>query len=439
MKIVHLSSYDIAGGAARAAYRLHQSLQTINVNSQMLVQAKFSDDRSIIKPESNLEKTLAKVGHSLDSLAPIFYRQRQSNEFSTQWAPDLILPRITKLNPDVINLHWINESYLKVETIAKFARPIIWTLHDMWAFTGGCHYDENCHQYINSCGACPQLGSNKNCDLSRWIWQRKSNSWQNTQMTIVSPSVWLAKCASSSSLFRNRRVEVIPNGIDTQRYKPMNRQLIRELLNLPQDKQLILFAAVNATSAPRKGFHLLQSALQSLCKSEWRDKVELVVIGSSHAENQTELGFKSHYLGKLSDDISLAQIYAAADVFVAPSIQDNLPNTVLEAIACGTPCVAFKIGGMPDMIEHQKNGYLAQPFEVEDLAQGIAWVLEDKERHQKLCDRAREKVQQEFTQELQARSYVSLYTQILAEKQQCLTKSSQSCTTTVTLIHGQQN
>ncbi len=413
MKILNLSTYDIAGGAARAAYRLHQGLQSINVQSQMLVQGKFSDDRTIIQPQSSLEKGLAKLGHTLDSLAPIFYSQCQSHEFSTQWAPDLILPRITKLNPDVINLHWINQSYLKIETIAKLAQPLIWTLHDMWPFTGGCHYDKDCSQYVESCGACPQLGSNKNCDLSRWIWQRKSNTWRDKQITIVSPSVWLAKCASSSSLFRNRRIEVIPNGIDTQRYKPMNRQIVRELLNLPQDKRLILFGAVNATSAPRKGFNLLQPALQSLCKSEWHDKVELVVIGSSQPENETDLGFKSHYLGKLSDDISLAQIYGAADVFVAPSIQDNLPNTVLEAIACGTPCVAFKIGGMSDLIEHEKNGYLAQPFEVEDLAQGIAWVLEHKERHQKLCDRARKKVEQEFTQELQARSYVSLYTEIL--------------------------
>lgn len=421
VKILHLSTYDTAGGAARAAYRLHQGLQSINIHSQMLVQDKFSDDKTVVPPETNFENSLAKLGHALDALPPKFYRQRQPVEFSTQWPPDLIFPRITRINPDIINLHWINESYLKIETIAKLSKPVIWTLHDMWAFTGGCHYDQECGQYVNSCGACPLIGSNKNFDLSRWIWQRKSKAWKNSHLTIVTPSAWLAKCANSSSLFRDRRIKVIPYGINTQRYKPINRQIVRKVLNLPQDKQLVLFVAVNATSARRKGFNFLQLALQSLCKSGWQDKVELVVIGSSQAENQTDLGFKSHYLGKLSDDISLTQIYAATDVFVAPSIQDNLPNTVLEAIACGTPCVAFKIGGMSDMIEHQKNGYLAQPFEMEDLAQGIAWVLEDKERHQKLCDRAREKVEQEFTQELQARSYVSLYTEILTEEQQCLT------------------
>lgn len=414
MKILHLSTYDTAGGAARAAHRLHQGLQGINVDSQMLVQAKFCDDKNVIAPQTKSEKILAKLGHTLDAIPSKFYRKRHlKTEFSIQWAPDLIASRITQINPDIVNLHWINESQLQIETLAKLNLPIIWTLHDMWAFTGGCHYDQNCGKYINSCGSCPQLGSNNNFDLSRWIFLRKARAWEKVYITIVTPSVWLAKLASSSSIFQHRRVEVIANGIDTNKYKPMNREILRSLLNLPQDKQLILFGAINATSSHRKGFHLLQPALQSLCKSGYQDKVELVVIGASQAAHQTDLGFRTHYLGKLSDDISLAQVYAAADVFVAPSIQDNLPNTVMEAIACGTPCVAFKIGGMPDMIEHQQNGYLAQSFEVEDLARGIVWVLENKERHQKLCDRAREKVEQEFTLELQARRYASLYNSIL--------------------------
>jgi glycosyltransferase involved in cell wall biosynthesis len=414
MKILHLSTFDTAGGAARSAYRLHQGLKGIGVSSQMLVQKKDSDDRTVIAPQTILEKGIAKLGHSVEAIPLWFYRQREKTTFSTQWFPDAILPRVAQLNPDVINLHWIRESHLQIETISRLRKPIIWTLHDMWSFTGGCHYDQNCNRYVDSCGACPQLNSSKNWDLSRWIWQRKFRAWENTKLTLVTPSSWLAKCASSSSLFKHRRVEVIPYGLDTQRYKPINPQTARELLNLPQDKQLVLFGAVNATSDRRKGFHLLQPALQSLCSSGWHDRIELIVYGSSQPSVQTDLGFKTRYLGRLSDDISLALVYAAADVFIAPSLQDNLPNTVMEAIACGTPCVAFKIGGMSDMIEHQKNGYLAQPFDVEDLAQGIAWMLENRERHQKLSRRAREKAEQEFTQEIQARRYTSLFTEILA-------------------------
>ena len=169
---------------------------------------------------------------------------------------------------------------------------------------------------------------------------------------------------------------------------------------------------MSATSDPRKGFNLLQSALQKLSQSGWGENVELVVFGSSKPSNPLELEFNSHYLGRLSDDISLALVYAAADVFVAPSVQDNLPNTVMESLACGTPCVAFDIGGMPDMIDHQQNGYLAKPFDVEDLARGIAWVLEDEESLRKLGVNGREKVEQNYTLEIQANSYMSLYNEL---------------------------
>lgn len=416
MQVLHLSESD-SGGAGRATLRLHQGLQRLGVNSQMLVQLKYSDNLAVLSPEKMVGKFSAKLKLSerLDALPLKVYRQCYAADFSLQWLPSGISAKVAQLAPDVVNLHWVCHGYLPIETVAKLNKPIVWTLHDMWAFTGGCHYSEECDRYKNSCGSCPQLGSNKNWDLSRWVWQRKAKAWNDLNLTIVTPSVWLAKCASASSLFNDLRVEVIPNGLDTQQYKPIPRQVARELLNLPQDKQLILFGAMYPNSDCRKGFHLLRQALQSLSKAEWRDKAKLAIFGASQPKEPIDLGLESHYLGRLNDDISLAVVYAAADVFVAPSIQDNLPNTVMEALACGTPCVAFDIGGMPDMIEHQHNGYLAQPFDSEDLAKGIVWVLENKERHQKLCDRARQKAEQEFTLEIQARRYESLYHEIQTE------------------------
>jgi len=414
MNVLLVSTYDIEGGAARAAYRLHQGLQGKGICSQMLVQDKSSNDVTVFAPKTRLDQGIARARLTLDALPLKFYRKRDSGTFSLQWLPDGIVPKITQLEPDIINLHWIGEAFLQAEAIAKFDKPLVWTLHDMWAFTGGCHYNQDCDRYTASCGACPQLGSSKDWDLSRWVWQRKAKTWKDLNLTIVCPSSWLAECARTSSLFKDVPVEVIPYGLDTGKYKPLNRKVARELLHLPQDKQLVLFGALKATSDKRKGFHLLQPALQDLSKSEWQDRLELVIFGSSAPEKPPDLGFKTHYLGTLSDDLSLAVVYSAADVFVLPSTQDNLPNTVLEAIACGTPCVAFNIGGMPDMIEHQKNGYLAQPYKIEDLAQGIAWVLENKERHRKLGDRAREKAEQEFTLEIQARRYLSLFTEILS-------------------------
>jgi len=415
MNVLLLNTSDITGGAARAAYRLHQGLQSIGINSQMLVQDKSSNDKTVAAPKTNLSESIAKTRITFDALPLKLYPQRRDAIFSPQWLPDTVIHRVTQLNPDVINLHWINSGYLQIETVAKLKRPIVWTLHDMWAFTGGCHYSQDCDRYTASCGTCPQLHSSKDWDLSRWVWQRKAKAWINLNSTVVAPSSWLAKCASSSSLFKDLRVEVIPNGIDTERYRPINRQVARELLHLPQDKHLILFGAVKATSDQRKGFHLLQPALQDLSKSGWQDELELVIFGASQPVNPPNFGFKVHYLGTLSEDLSLALVYSAANVFVLPSTQENLANTVMEALACGTPCVAFNIGGMPDMIEHQKNGYLAQPYKIEDLAQGITWVLKSEERNQNLSHRAREKAEQEFSLEIQARRYLSLFTKIVAE------------------------
>ena len=415
MKIASLSTFDNQGGAARAAYRLHQGLNQIDVESWILCQSKFSQDPKVMgaKTSSGIEQAKTGLRLTLDQLPLKRYKRKSKQLFSPHWLPSDIGDRVARLNPDLLNLHWTSAGYLKIEALAKFKQPLVWTLHDMWSFTGGCHYNEDCDKYTANCGACPILGSNKEADLSRQIWQRKHKSWQDLNLTIVTPSRWLGDCAKSSSLFGDRRVEVIPYGLDLETYRPIDRATARKLLKLPQDKQLVLFLSLNATSDRRKGFQLLQPALQQLSQSG-QNELELMVVGASQPENPPELGFKAHYLGIMRDALTLALAYSAADVFVAPSIQDNLPNTVLEAIACGTPCVAFKIGGMPDMIEHQANGYLASPFETEDLARGIGWVLEDGDRLQNLSTFARSKAEREFALEIQARRYQTLYREILA-------------------------
>jgi glycosyltransferase involved in cell wall biosynthesis len=333
--------------------------------------------------------------------------------FSSQWFPDALAPAVAQLNPDVINLHWICNGYLRIETLAKFKKPIVWTLQDMWSFTGGCHYSQGCDRYIESCGKCPQLHSDQEADLSRRVWQRKQKAWKNLNLTIVTPSNWMADCVKASSLFRDRRVEVIPFCLDIQKYKPIAPQQARDWLNLPQDKQLVLFGALAATKDYRKGFHLLHSALQKLSQSGWQDRLELVVFGADEPEQPMNLGFKAHYLGSFSDDIALALVYSAADVMIVPSLQESFGQTASEALACGTPVVAFNATGLKDIVDHQLNGYLAQPYDAEDLARGITWVLEDRDRQQKLCFQAREKAEREFKLELQAHRYQSLYQEIL--------------------------
>jgi glycosyltransferase involved in cell wall biosynthesis len=414
MKVCLLSNSDGRGGGYAAAYRLHRGLIEIGIDSTMLVGEKTRGDHTILSPINKLSQVWAKLIPGVSHLPLLLYKRRELTPYSLQWLPDRLAAQVARISPDIINLHWINAGFLQIETLAKFDQPIVWTLHDMWPFTGGCHYSGECDRYTRSCGACPQLGSHRKWDISRWVWQRKAKAWKNLNLTIVTPSRWLADRARESSLFQDLPIEVIPNGVDIQCYKPIDQKIARNLLGLPLDKQIILFGAISATGDRRKGFHLLLTALQKLSQWEtWKNKLELVVFGSSEPLDPPDFGFNAHYLGKLGDDISLALVYSAADVFVAPSIQENLPNTVMEALACGTPCVAFEIGGMSDMIDRGENGYLASPFDVEDFAKGIAWVLEDKEKHASLCERARTKVEREFTSEIQASKYCKLYNTIL--------------------------
>ncbi|MCU0566342.1 MAG: glycosyltransferase family 4 protein [Oculatellaceae cyanobacterium Prado106] len=415
MKILHLSTYDISGGAARAAYRLHEGLQQRGVRSQMLVQERSSDDRQVIAPQSSLMQGIARSRNTLDIVPlKLLHRWQRSAPFSVQWLPEQVTANVAKLQPDLVNLHWIGGGFVQIETLAKLRSPLVWSLHDMWTFTGGCHYSGECDRYTQSCGACPLLPQQNAQDLTRWIWQRKAKAWKNTNLTLVALSHWLADCARKSSLLQNHRIELIPNGLDTETYRPIAKSFARELLKLPADKQLILFSSIKATSEKRKGFHLLQPALQSLAQAGWQDQLELVVLGADAPEHPPDMGFKTHYLGTLKDDLSLAMAYSAVDVAVLPSSEDNLPNVVMEALACGTPAVGFEIGGLPDLIEHQRNGYLAKPFQIADLAQGIAWVLESS-RHANLCQRAREKTEQEFTLALQAKRYEQLYGDLLID------------------------
>lgn len=416
MNVLLLSTQDVAGGAARAAYRLHKGLQNIDLQSQMLVQEKYTDDKTVIAPRIRLFQGVAKAKLTFETLPLKLYSQKQNTPFFIQWLPDRVISQVAQINPDIINLHWISAAFMQIETLAKLKRPLVWTIHDMWAFTGGCSYAGDCDRYQISCGACPQLNSKKDWDLSHWVWQRKAKALKNLNLTIVSPGSWLAECAKSSSLFKNLRIEVIPNGLDTQKYKPVHQRLARELLNLPLDKELILFGALDATNDSRKGFHYLQPALQELSKSGWKDKFEVVIFGASQPENPPDLGFKTHYLGHIHDDISLATVYSAADVMLVPSLQESFGQTASESLACGTPVVAFNSTGLKDIVDHQQNGYLAKPYEVDDFAKGIAWVLENEQRSEKLSFYARKKAEQEFTLELQARRYSALFQEILMIK-----------------------
>jgi glycosyltransferase involved in cell wall biosynthesis len=413
MRILHLSTTDISGGAARAAYRLHKGLQANDISSFMMVQFKESDDPSVIGPESNFAKGFSNIRISLDHFPKILFSKNRRTFFHLQWLPEKISNQIKKYGPDLVHLHWICRGFLNIKTLFRIKCPIVWTLHDMWPFTGGCHYSGDCEKYKKGCGKCPQIGSKKENDLSRWTWRRKSKYWNGVNMTIVAPSIWMKNCARESNLFKNYPVEVIPYGIDTKRYSRIDKKTARNYLGLPENSYLILFGAIQAISDRRKGFELLVSALRKFSKSQMGKKTELIIFGASKPQNPPDLRLKTTYIGKLNDFISLSFVYSACDLFVSPSIEDNLPNTIIEAMSCGTPCVAFNIGGFPDMIEHKKTGYLVEPFSIEDLVKGITWGLESSSNYQEFGVRIRKKVETDFDLRIIAQHYIELYERII--------------------------
>lgn len=408
MKILHISTSDLEGGAARAAYRLHKGLISIGVDSQMLVRAKDSLDKTVIAKQD----LTTRLGPIANSLPLKFYDNRKPGVFSSQWFYDSILASVKEINPQLINLHWICNGFLKIENIAKLNKPIVWTMHDMWVFTGGCHYTEDCENFTNTCGNCPQLESDRKYDLSYWNLKRKIKAWQKLNLTNVSPSKWLADCSQKSFILEKYITKVIPHGLDLYIYKPIKSSLARQMLGLPTDKKLVLFGSSPGTTADkRKGLQFLIPAIEKLSYN--LEKIELVIFGSREKKTTKEWGFKVHYLGQFYDDISLSLVYSAVDVMVVPSLQEAFGQTASESLACGTPVVAFDATGLKDIVDHKLNGYLAKPYEAEDLATGIAWVLEDEDRHQKLRINAREKAEREFSLELQAKRYLSLYQEIL--------------------------
>ena len=410
-----LNTYDNAGGAAIATYRLHRGLRSLGVDSRLMVLDKRTNDPTVIGPvpQSRLEYRIARFFAQRDERITRYCQAKGNRYFSPARCPDKLASKVAPFNPDIIHLFWVNSGFMKIETLRHFKKPIVWTLHDMWPFTGGCHYDDECGRYRQSCGQCPILSSGSEHDLSRQIWDRKRKSWREVPIVVVATSHWLAEIARSSSLFRDRRIEVIPNGIDTDRYKPLDKCAARAAYGLPQDRHLVLFSAFSATSDKRKGNQFLVQALKIMVLAGWGEKTELVVIGASAPENPPDLGMKVHYMGHLHDEISQVLLYSAADVTVAPSMQENLSNTVMESLSCGTPVVAFNIGGMPDMIDHQGSGYLARPFESDDLAAGMMWVLENKARYDILSQHARKTVLERYALKTVANQYLALYQDIL--------------------------
>lgn len=408
MRVVIVSYSDLAGGAARGAYRLHECLRMAGIDSRMIVQRKVGDDDRVVGLSGLVSQFAPRFFTRLRSLLeylPLrWYRNRPpSTVFTSAWVPSRLVTAINRLQPDIVHFHWVGWGMLRIEDLPSIDAPIVWTLHDMWAFTGGCHYDQECGKYVASCGACPMLGSHREQDLSRWTWNRKRQAFARVKsLTVVGLSRWLADCAARSSLFARGSVVNLPNPLDTGFFRPVDRLAARRKHGLPIDKKLILFGATDSTGDPRKGFDKLVGALGRLDPAE----AELVVFGGRHGLEH--LPFRSHVLVDFIPDDELVELYSAADVMVVPSLQENLAATIMEPLACGTPVVAFGIGGNVDMIDDGSNGYIAKPFDVDDLAACIARVLRHPDPDS-LRRAARAKVERCYAYPVMGAAYRRLY------------------------------
>jgi len=414
-RILLINKSDRTGGAAIACNRLKNALNKNNINAKMLVQEKLSDDSLIFAvSDKKINKYYNFFLFVLERLFFIFYEASKKVRFA--FSPANIGLDISKNilinNADVVHFHWFNQGFLSlknIEQILKLNKPVVWTLHDMWAFTGGCHYSGDCENYKNECGNCIFLKNSNKKDLSNKIFKKKLKLYSKYNISIVTCSKWLKEKAESSKLFNNFKIINIPNPIDQTIFKKKDKNTIREKLNLPLNKKLILFGSANIMDE-RKGFNYLNIALITLANENLKlvNEVELVVFGKSNKDFLDSIPFKCHDLGMINKPENIADIYNIADMFVLPSLEDNLPNTIMESLACGTPVVAFNTGGIPEMIEHKKNGYLSEYKSVVDLKEGVEYIINHK-NPELLSNNAVNKVDTEYNEKVVAEKYSLVY------------------------------
>ena len=413
MRVLIVNTSERTGGAAVAANRLMKALNNNGVKAKMLVRDKESDTLTIV----GLPKSPMLHWHFLWERFVIFCRLHFSRKHLFEIDLANTGSDITKLREfqeaDVIHLHWINQGMLSLNGIRKILRsgkPVVWTMHDIWPATGICHLTLGCHYFVSRCANCKYLpGGGSSNDLASRVWQKKQQMQADENIYYVACSRWLESEAKSSALLKGQKITSIPNPIDTHIYKKGNKEEARQRLGLPLDKKLILFASQRVTNE-NKGMSYLIEACRQL-----GDLCEVVILGGHAEEVVAQLPMKAHPLGYVNDEQRIVDVYNAADVFVLPSLSENLPNTIMEAMACGVPCVAFKVGGIPEEIDHLKNGYVAAYRDASDLAKGIEWVLQ-KADYEVLSQQAVHKVMQCYSQQSVAVKYLDVYQQAMAFK-----------------------
>ena len=417
MRILIVNTAERTGGAAIAANRLLYALNHNGVEATMLVRDRKTDSPSV----ASIEPSWRLRANFLWERGVIWLANGLSkrNLFQVDIAnagTDITRMEVFR-QADIIHLHWVNQGFLSLgdlERIMASGKPVVMTMHDQWYFTGICHYSGDCDKYQSQCCHCPMLTRGGiGIDLARRVFDRKRDIYSGKALAFVGCSRWIADLARKSPLTQGHLVTNVPNAIDTDVFTPMDQAAARERHGLPADKRLLLFGAQRITDE-RKGFRYLKEACEHLMQShpDLASEMGVVVLGGDAQAVKSALPLPVYTVGYLNNEAEIAQLYNAVDLFVTPSLQDNLPNTIVEAMACGTPCVGFHVGGIPEMISHEQDGYVARYKDSNDFAHGIAWCLDDN-RLATLRQQARAAALATYAEPIAARNYQQVYSALL--------------------------
>jgi len=409
IKVLHLVAGSLQGGAARGAYTLHRSLNSLDVDSKLLTSSvNVLDDPDVISIGNSIwRRAKFELGARLGHFPKLFYPKRLQSPFNTGFTGFDIRGLKEYRNADIVHLHWIN-GLISLRMLSFIDKPIVWTLRDMWPMTGGCHYPLSCDKYQSRCGSCPQLKSKTDRDLSRAIWNKKRKYLPKTVYP-VGISEWISSCARRSSLFSGHAVSTIWNGIDCSEFEPIDKNIARSQLGLALDKKIVLVGAYDVSDF-YKGFELFLASL------EWLDTEDLhiVIFGNSEKVVESLRRYRTTDVGYIQSASALSRVYSSADVFVAPSRMEGFGKTIVEAMACKTPVVCFDATGPKEIVEHCVTGFRARPFEPQSLAAGVQWVFDLGADDLNLCrESARRRAVDLFDAKLGAAKYRELYKRIL--------------------------
>jgi glycosyltransferase involved in cell wall biosynthesis len=408
VKVLQVNYSDVEGGAAIAAYRLHQALRRYGVDSRMLLARAVAGDWTA-RPMDGASSKLVNSLRRQFTRIPRMLLQTENETFHSFGLLHSRWPReLSRSDADVTNLHWVGAEMMSIADIGRLRGPLVWTLHDMWAFCGAEHHTDD-FRWRDGYARNNRPAYESGLDLNRWTWLRKLKHWRNP-IHIVASSQWLADCVSQSPIMSEWPVTRISLAIDTEVWRPIEKSLARKLLRLPDDRRILVFSAAGGTRDPNKGFDLLLAALTHL-RGQLLD-LDLVIIGQLPPKEVPDLGFPMHFVGKLHEDVSRCLYYNAADAIVVPSRRESFSLVTAEAHSCGIPTIAFDITALSNIIEHQVTGYLARPYDTQDLAAGIQWVLVDSERRAMLGGHCRRTAIEKFSYPVVAEQYSRLYRSI---------------------------